>query len=446
MKMLKTAFISLACIVFLMVVAIQIKNVEARPLQEEVSSIFSDLASSAQQVTVHIESKINGMRIKRGGAWNGAGVIISKNGYIITNSHVIGESKEIKITTFSNNDYQAKIIGRDPKTDIALLKIEPSERLSVAKIGDSDKIEIGQLAMAVGSPFGFTNSVTVGVISGKGRLLGAGPFDDFIQTDAAINPGNSGGPLFNINGEVIGINTAIVTKGETGIGIGFAIPINMAMAIVDQLKKNGKIIRGRLGVIIRSITSELKKEHNLLSKKGAYIQDIAKDGPASKSDLKKGDVIIRFNGKEIRSAQRLPFIISMSPLGKEIEIVVLREGKEKTIKAILEERDPNKSFSLRELHSKYGFSVGELDSELAEELSKKNNRVIEKGVIISDVERESPAHTKLMKDDLIISINNEKVGTIEDYATIMLQIDTQKQFLITVLREGVERYMILKLD
>jgi len=446
MKILKTAFISLACVVFLMVGGIQIKNVEARPLQEDVSNIFSDLASSALQVTVHIESKINGMRIKRGGAWNGAGIIISKNGYIITNFHVIDNAKEIKVTMFNDNDYQAKVVGKDPMTDIALLKIEPNEQLSVAKIGDSDKIKIGQLVMAIGSPFGFVSSVTVGVISGKGRFLGSGPFDNFIQTDAAINPGNSGGPLLNINGEVIGINTAIVTDDEVGIGIGFAIPINMAMAIVDQLKKNGKIIRGRLGVIIQSITSELKKEHNLLSKKGAYIQDIAKDSPASKSDLKKGDVIIRFNGKEIKSAQGLPFIISMSPLGKEIELVVLREGKEKTVKVILEERNPNKSFTMRELRLKYGFSVGEITPEFAKELSEKNNRVIEKGVIISEVRPGSPAHTKLMENDLIISINNEKVETIDDYASIMLQIDTQKQVLIIVLREGVKRYIILKLD
>lgn len=443
MKILKAIFISLICIGLLTIGTIYVENTGAKSLQEDVSNIFSDLAASALQTTVYIECRSN--EIKNEGS-TGAGIIIDKSGYIITNFHVIEESAEIKITIFNGNDYQAKVIGKDPKLDIALLKIKPNEQLSVAKIGDSDKAKLGELVMVIGSPFGFVNSVSIGVISGKERLLGAGPFDNFIQTDAAINPGNSGGPLLNINGEVIGVNTVIMVEEEMSVGVGFAIPINMVMVIVDQLKKNGKVIRARLGVIIKSIDSELKKEHNLLSKKGAYIQDIMKDSPAYRAGLKKGDVIIRFNGKEIKNMRILPFTISISPLGKEVEVIILREGKEKIIKVILEEQDPNKSFSIKELHSKYRFFVRELTPELAEELSKINDCLIEKGVVVSEIKPESPADAKLMENDLLISISNEQIETLEDYIGIMLQVDTEEQLLIMVLREGVRKYIMLKLN
>lgn len=446
MKILKTIFISLICVGFLIIGTTHIGNVESRSFKEDISNIFSDLAASTLQTTVHIKSKTSGPKTNRGSMSGGAGIIIDKSGYIITNSHVIKNAEEIQITTFNDNDYQAEVVGKDPKLDIALLKIEPNEQLSVAKIGDSDKIKIGELVMVIGSPFGFVNSVSVGVISGKERLLNVGPFDNFIQTDAAMNPGNSGGPLLNINGEVIGVNTLIISEKDRSIDLGFAIPINMVMAVVDQLKKNGKVIRGWLGVIIRPITSELKKARNLPSKKGAYVQNISEGSPAAKSDLKEGDIIIRFDGKEIKNMHILPFIISMSPLGEELEAVVLRKGKEKIIKIILEEQDPNRAFSIPELHSKYGFFVKEITPELAKELSKKNNRIIEKGVVISKVKAGSLACKKLMENDLILSVNNKKVEAIEDYASIMLQISTQDLLLITVLREGVKEHVVLKLD
>jgi len=449
MKTLKTIFISLICVGFLVAGCLHIQSIKSKPFQESMSEVFSNVASSALQSTVYIEAK-NMIEIIYGRkmAMRGTGVIIDKSGYIITNCHVINDAIEIRVTTFNDNDYEAKLIGKDPKTDVALLKIEPNEQLSVAKIADSDKVKVGQLVIAVGSPFGFTGSVSTGIVSGKNRILGAGPYDNFIQTDAAINPGNSGGPLLNIDGEVIGINTMIISEGEEAhnMGLGFAIPINMVMAVVDQLKKNGKVVRGWLGIIVKSITHELKKEYNLQSRNGVCIQDISENSPASKSDLKKGDVIIKFNGNEIVNMTTLTFTLSMAPVEQELEMVVLRAGKEKIIKVILEYQNPNRAFSIKDLHLKYGFSVGEVTIKHAKELSKKNNITIKNGVVVLEIKYKSPAYLKLMKDDLILSINGKDIKTMEDYTNIMLQIDIGKQLSIIVLRDGIEKYIVLKLN
>ena len=225
----------------------------------------------------------------------GSGFVIDREGYILTNNHVVEKASSIKVKLSDEKEYDAKIIGRDPKTDIALIKIDINHELPSATFGDSDKLEVGDWVVAIGNPFGLEHTVTAGIVSAKGRVIGAGPYDDFIQTDASINPGNSGGPLLNLKGEVIGINTAIASNGQ---GIGFAIPINVVQGLLPQLKSKGKIARGWLGVVIQKITPEIAKSFKLKEAEGALVSDVAEDGPAEKAGIKRGDVIISYDGKK----------------------------------------------------------------------------------------------------------------------------------------------------
>ncbi len=221
--------------------------------------------------------------------------VIDREGYILTNNHVVEKASSIKVKLSDEKEYDAKIIGRDPKTDIALIKIDVNHELPSATFGDSDKLEVGDWVVAIGNPFGLEHTVTAGIVSAKGRVIGAGPYDDFIQTDASINPGNSGGPLLNLKGEVVGINTAIVSSGQ---GIGFAIPINVVQDLLPQLKSKGKIARGWLGVVIQKITPEIAKSFKLKEAEGALVSDVMEDGPAEKAGIKRGDVIISYQWKE----------------------------------------------------------------------------------------------------------------------------------------------------
>ncbi|MBI4841225.1 MAG: Do family serine endopeptidase, partial [candidate division NC10 bacterium] len=259
----------------------------------------------------------------------GSGFIISKDGLIVTNNHVVEGAKEVTVTLASKEEYPAKVIGRDPKTDIALVKIVPKGTLPVAALGDSDHLRVGDWVVAVGNPFGLNNTVTAGIVSAKGRVIGAGPYDDFIQTDASINPGNSGGPLFNLQGEVVGINTAIIPNGQ---GIGFAVPVNLAKGLLPQLEAKGEVIRGYLGVNIQALTPELVKSLNLKDKKGALVADVTKGSPADAAGIKRGDVIIGFDGKEIAEMHSLPPLVAATPIGKEVPVTILRTGAEQTLR------------------------------------------------------------------------------------------------------------------
>jgi len=254
----------------------------------------------------------------------GSGFIIDKDGHIITNNHVIEGASEIRVRLSTEKEFDAEIIGRDSKTDLALIKIKSWNDLPVVELGDSDKVEIGEWVMAIGNPFGLSQTVTVGIVSAKGRVIGSGPYDDFIQTDASINPGNSGGPLFNIKGEVVGINTAIVASGQ---GIGFAIPINVAREIIPQLKKKGKVTRGGIGVYVQKMTPELAKSFGLEKGEGALVADVIAGGAAETAGIRRGDVIIRFDGKDVHEMNELPRIVAATPVGKEVEVEILREGK-----------------------------------------------------------------------------------------------------------------------
>src|SRR5512139_1930782 len=254
----------------------------------------------------------------------GSGVVISREGYILTNNHVVDEADQIKVKLADGKEYDARVVGRDSKTDLALIKIEGGSNLQPLKLGNSDELKVGRWVVAVGSPFGLEQTVTAGIVSAKGRVIGSGPYDNFIQTDASINPGNSGGPLINMKGEVVGINTAIIASGQ---GIGFAIPINMAKEIAPQLREKGHVTRGWLGVSIQEVTPELAKSFGLNEKKGALVAQVFSNSPAEKAGIEQGDVIVEFDGKEVADSKDLPRIVSATPVGKTVTIKLSRNGK-----------------------------------------------------------------------------------------------------------------------
>ena len=261
----------------------------------------------------------------------GSGFVIDASGYVVTNNHVVGEAEEIRVIFQDNTHYAATLVGRDPKTDLALLKIKAEKPLPAVNFGDSDAMHVGDWVIAVGNPFGLGGSVSAGIVSARGRNINAGPFDDFIQTDAAINRGNSGGPLFNAKGEVIGVNSAIYSPNGGSIGIGFAIPSAMAKSVVDQLKKDGTIHRGWLGVKIQQVSEEIANSLGMKKPRGALVLEVGKDSPAVGSGLAAGDVIIKFDGKEIDEMRKLPRYVAETKAGKKVDLVVLRKGKEVTI-------------------------------------------------------------------------------------------------------------------
>ena len=280
------------------------------------------------------------------GNGTGTGFIIDKEGYILTNNHVVDNADVIKITLDNEKEYEAELIGSDSKTDIALLKImrKPGDSVSFPylELGDSEKVEVGEWVVAIGNPFGLDHTVTTGVVSAKARNIGAGPYDEYIQTDASINPGNSGGPLLDMEGKVIGINTAIYSRTGGNVGIGFTIPINMASEILDELKKDGKVTRGWLGVMVQKVTTELAETFKLSDAHGALVNDIIPSGPADRSGLKRGDIIVKFNGKEILSVENLPKQVAAVEPGKSVKVEVIRDGNKKSLDVTLDKMQEEK--------------------------------------------------------------------------------------------------------
>jgi serine protease Do len=373
----------------------------------------------------------------------GSGVVVSGDGYILTNNHVVADADEILVTLSDKKKYEAQIIGRDPKTDLALIKIKTENTIPAARLGDSDKLMVGDWVVAIGNPFGLGSTVTAGIVSAKGRVIGAGPYDNFIQTDASINPGNSGGPLFNLNGEVIGVNTAIVSQSGGNVGIGFAIPINMAKSVMPQLKERGKVVRGWLGVSIQEVTQEIKEQFGLKTEEGALIGEVTKGSPADKGGLKRGDVIINFDGKKVKAMSTLPAMVAETPVGKKVEILIIRKGKEKRLTITIGEleEDTRVAATIPKIEESFGLSVQELTPEIAESLSLKG----EKGVVISGIENGSPASDAgLQRGDLIQEIEHELVETLDDYKKIMKESSSKKQILIVIKHKGHSRYVVLK--
>jgi serine protease Do len=339
----------------------------------------------------------------------GSGFIIDRQGHIVTNNHVVDGADEVKVKLANGKEFDAKVIGRDPKTDLALIKISGSSDLQPLKMGNSDETKVGSWVVAIGSPFGLEQTVTAGIVSAKGRIIGSGPYDNFIQTDASINPGNSGGPLINMNGEVVGINTAIVASGQ---GIGFAIPVNTAGDVIPQLKSNGQVTRGWLGVSIQDITSELAKSFGLKEKKGALVSDVVKDGPADKTGIERGDIIVEFDGKEIAESKDLPRIVAAMPVGKNVTIKLMRNGKaiNKDVR-IAQMEETTREAARTPSRKQVGITVQNITPEIAKALGLKSSI----GAVITQVEPGSPASDAgLQRGDVINEVNRKTVRNADE--------------------------------
>jgi serine protease Do len=358
----------------------------------------------------------------------GSGVIINKEGYIVTNNHVVENAKEITVTLQNEKDYRADVVGRDKKTDLALIKIETAEDLPVAPLGDSDKLGVGEWVMAIGNPFGLAETVTAGIVSAKGRVIGAGPYDDFIQTDASINPGNSGGPLFNFWGEVVGINTAIIAAGQ---GIGFAIPINLAKEILPQLKEKGRVTRGWFGVGIQGVTSQLAESFGLKEKKGALVSQVFKDGPAQKAGIKQGDIILEFDGKEIGNFGDLPRIVASTPVGKTVTIKVFRKGQIISLQATVAEMEEKIEVAKAPSRKPFGITVQNITPEIARSLGLEG----EKGVVVTGVEPGSPAaKAGIRRGDVIHEVNRKPIKDAEDFGQAVETAGDEENILFLIRR------------
>jgi serine protease Do len=341
----------------------------------------------------------------------GRGFIIGRDGLIVTNNHVVEGAKELTVTLANKQEYPAKVIGRDPKTDIALVKIEPKETLTAVSLGDSDRLRVGDWVVAVGNPFGLSNTVTAGIVSAKKRVIGAGPYDDFIQTDAPINPGNSGGPLFNLKGEVVGINTAIIPNGQ---GIGFAVAVNLAKNLLPQLEAKGEVTRGYLGVNVQAITPELAKSLNLRDAKGALVADVNAGGPADAAGVQRGDVIVNFDGNAVAEVGNLPVLVAATPVDKTVPLKVLRGGTEQTLSVKVGRMPGERAEAAGQAEpaqGKWGLALRDLDARTAQRVGVAPGE----GVLVVGVEPGgAAARAGVRTGDVILEVNRRKASSVAD--------------------------------
>lgn len=380
----------------------------------------------------------------------GSGFIIDPDGYVVTNNHVIDKAEEITVTVNGGDQYPAKIVGRDTKTDLALLKIEAEKPLPYVEFGDSDKAQVGDWVIAVGNPFGLGGSVSAGIISARGRDIQSGPFDDYLQIDAPINRGNSGGPLFDRGGQVIGINTAIFSPSGGNVGIGFAIPSTMAKTIVEQLKEFGRVERGFLGVQIQEVTDEIAQSLDLDEAKGALIASVEPNGPAEAAGLKTGDLILEFNGQKVDRLKDLPRLVAAAKAGEKAEVRVLRDGKERRVKVQVgrmpgDDMTAMKSSGSRSSdQAKLGVALAPLTPEYKQRLRLPDDA---EGVVIVDVERGSPAAREgLRAGDVIKRVGNKKVTTPEDVIEALKSQTKREAVLLLISRQGNDRFIAVPLD
>ena len=377
----------------------------------------------------------------------GSGVIIDAQGHIVTNNHVVENATQITVTLSDKREFPAKVIGADPKSDLAVIKIE-ADNLPSLKWAEYDKLQVGDLVLAVGSPFGLSSTVTLGIISALGRgNVGIADYEDFIQTDAAINPGNSGGALVNMNGELIGINTAIFSRTGGSEGIGFAIPSSIALDIVDSLRKTGKVVRGWMGVAIQEITPALAKSFKIPdNRKGVLISDVNENGPSSAAGLKRGDVIIGFDDKDVQNVSQLRNIVARTLVGHSAKIKVLREGKEQIVTVKVAERPPDEMLARREPASPPSESVKPPDNVLASlrvqaldaaMMSQLNLPSKTTGVVINHVEPGGPAEAAgLQRGDVIQEVNHEVIKSLDDYQRVSAKIKKEEMAVLLLSRQG----------
>ncbi len=370
----------------------------------------------------------------------GSGFILDEKGYIITNNHVVESADSIVVRLSDEHEFDAEVVGTDPKTDIALIKIDPGDlALTAVELGDSDAIRVGDWVMAIGNPFGYGHTVTKGIISAKQRVIGAGPYDNFLQTDAAINPGNSGGPLFDMDGRVVGINTAIVAGGT---GIGFAIPVNMAKRVVAQLQDKGKVTRGWLGVMIQQVTKDLAAQFGLEEPKGALVSDVVEDGPADKAGIERGDVIVAFDGKPVDRMAQLPRIVAEHAPGSEVDVVILHKGKRKTVRVTLGELEEERLAGKATVEEDIGLTVQEITPELRKHLGLEEER----GLVVSGVDPGgSAAQAGIRRGDVILEVNQKEIEDLDDYKEALKEAKGNDSVLFLVRRGPGTLYVVVPL-
>jgi serine protease Do len=371
----------------------------------------------------------------------GSGVIVDKDGYILTNYHVVKDADEIKVKLSDKREFKGKVIGADPKTDLAIVKIE-SDHLPVIKLGDSDKLKIGETVIAIGNPYGLNQTVTSGIVSATGRAnVGIADYEDFIQTDAAINPGNSGGALVNVKGELIGINTAIFSTSGGYQGIGFAIPSSMVKTVMESLIKEGKVVRGWLGVSIQPITPALAKQFKLKEDKGALVSDVTEESPAEKAGIRRGDVITEYNGKEVDEPSNLRNMVASTPPNREVKMKVLRDGKSITVDATITELPSEMQKTSGAFHNQLkGVHVQNITQESRARLSIPK-RI--DGVVVDDIDEDSPAYGILAKNDVIREINRKSIRTIKDFEALVNDIKSEQSLVLLIYRDGFTTYITL---
>jgi serine protease Do len=372
----------------------------------------------------------------------GSGFIIDEKGFILTNNHVVEDADEIKVILKNHKEYEAKVVGRDAKTDLALIQIKSWRGFQMIKLGNSDELRVGDWVMAIGNPFGLDHTVTAGIVSAKGRVIGAGPYDNFIQTDASINPGNSGGPLINLKGEVVGINTAIFAGGQ---GIGFAIPINTAKDLLPQLKQKGKVTRGWLGVMIQKVTPDLAKAFKLKEETGALVGDVTAGGPADKAGIKPGDIITEFDGKTVKEMNDLPRMVAAVPAGKGVEVKVIRNGSPLVFKVQIHELD-EKQMAAGPVQPKEE-ELGIVVQNFTPDLARRFRMAYEPGVIVAQVSEGSPAEEAgIQEGDLIKEINQKPVKDINTYRALINAVPHDSTVLLRIKRRGMYLFVSLPVN
>ncbi len=380
----------------------------------------------------------------------GSGFVIDPSGIVVTNNHVIADADQIVVKFQDDNELPAKVLGRDPKTDLAVLKVESPTPLPFLKLGDSTKIRVGDWVIAIGNPFGLGGSVSAGIISARQRDIRSGPYDDYLQTDAAINKGNSGGPMLNMDGEVIGVNSAIFSPTGGSVGIGFAVPTSLAHPIIDQLRRFGETRRGWLGVHIQTVTDEIAKTLEMDRARGALVAAVAKDGPAMAGGVKEQDVILKFNGRDIDKVRRLPRIVAETEIGSEVEVVVWRDGVEKKLKIIVARLDESsaKMASGAEDPTLVLPSLGLVLLPLTDE-ARSSNGVDEevKGALVAVVQKDGPAAEEdIQVGDVIVEVNQDPVASpaeVESKVAAALA-NKRKSVLMLMNRKGVLRFVAVK--
>jgi len=371
----------------------------------------------------------------------GSGFVISADGDVVTNNHVVKGADKIRVRMATEEEFDAKLVGSDDKTDIALVHIKAAHPLPTLPLGDSESLKVGDWVLAIGNPFGLTQTATAGIVSAKGRFLGAGPYDDFIQTDASINPGNSGGPLVDQDGRVVGINAAIVSPAGGNVGIGFAVPIALVRWVVDQIREHGSVVRGWMGVAVQSVTPDLARSFGLHGAEGALVADVTPGGPASKAGIARGDVIVRWGDRRVQHSRELPLMVALTPPGTRVPVAVVREGRERTVDVTVdrmpaEERRESRAPSHGGSLEAWGLAVSALGRDDARRLGVKPGS----GVIVTDVAEGSPAdEAGVEPGDVVVEVNRRAVRSPADLGRALAA--SPRRALLLVRRNGASVFI-----